>query len=812
MQWVAQGREEAPQLDEVWCVHNEDVKLLQRSGLHHTCGTPARQADLHASTEVSNYLHHLPAEQNTGQGHGSHLRSLPKPLSNAWSSGVAERSISVCGDQVSQDTSLPSGIHDDHSADSSTGASSTEGVSTPCDHLPPLVLAKRLPSVRCRIAHSLRDDELLTVTRDVPCAAHNAAVCPTATQTKLLTAYAHGCSDTPQNNSAAQAAHTLAVPPPSVHDQRRLTGVYHHLGAVSSHEHRPLPVGDCSVPSSIVGHVVDAGAPKGCYTIRHYMQPVMDEVSTHGTRSTVTPAPQPRPQAMLPPCPPMRTCHVSGVVIPAVQSSTPPSRNAKENAVEEQCQVMTCPTVVEAVSGDPSIKTKSGRPKEIKHFIEDMPEWGGRGLVTWYYAHDVLPVCWQSLLARDECESREAIMEEECYTAIREIPFDSAAARHTHGTTHFYKTTGSSSEGEYGCHRLHPALEHGIMVVTLREADNRQNYIDEEIRESLHFPKEAAYLRRVAVTGSTLKIERFLRNWVAKVRGIRQLKQKRLMNLCYRESDCRQELLRSDLCHERYELLRGITESLEQYYRTSLEMTHLRASLASAFIATKMNEQVARFTIAFGAPMSRARLCGRTDAISLFRSVVLCEELDRKNSLVRSDAFTRVQWRIQAQYSELEATESCARRAICEEEDWRANRTRDLLTRLVVLYTLRDDETYEAVERNLSLYGPFHRPKLTADPKPIYAALMQYYEQPCAWSGSESPLTTSMREEEDAQWDVKATTTIAVGCTTDLSVGVVSLHSERFCWDDQEFFDLPGSQVLGDREFARQRKTSGTTG
>ncbi|ORC87228.1 uncharacterized protein TM35_000231990 [Trypanosoma theileri] len=210
-----------------------------------------------------------------------------------------------------------------------------------------------------------------------------------------------------------------------------------------------------------------------------------------------------------------------------------------------------------------------------------------------------------SLLLRDECVARQAIVEEERYEAISTLPLPPCASPET----------------------LHPALVTGCKEISLTEEILRRELLTEEASEIAPLWDLFIYEHRCFVMG-TAPLKKYLQKWLWLYRGRKMRQHARLERLFTQEFTSRNEIT-MEYWESQQQLFTALTTVMEQLYRTAVERLQICTQYAHGVAYIHMQEHLERFPLLYGAVMSKTFVCGRISGLTLFKQLDLLEQHDR---------------------------------------------------------------------------------------------------------------------------------------------------------------------------------------
>lgn len=253
----------------------------------------------------------------------------------------------------------------------------------------------------------------------------------------------------------------------------------------------------------------------------------------------------------------------------------------------------------------------------------------------------------------------------------------------------------------------HPAAVEGQRHIAAAESFYRKHILQEEeaFREQDFLPL-FQYEHRLR-TVRTLPLERFLRRWIQRYRGKKQRFQLRVAHLIEWEKKCRADVYASNKEEVQMGRFLGALESLqwmEQYNRREIQLMYLRSSYLHGVIHIRLQEQVERFPIMFGAwgkPISWRCVGLRLARVAPHNLFWRLHSLEQhyRNAIVKEEEKKRkedLSFRLKMCAYDL-FDEQDARRSIEEEERRERAPLEYYAYVLLVMYAKRDVECYRAV-------------------------------------------------------------------------------------------------------------------
>ncbi|CAG9580939.1 conserved hypothetical protein [Leishmania major strain Friedlin] len=246
----------------------------------------------------------------------------------------------------------------------------------------------------------------------------------------------------------------------------------------------------------------------------------------------------------------------------------------------------------------------------------------------------------------------------------------------------------------------HPALAVAVYRLELLESILRDEIRTEE-DEAFHIylEKSFRYEHRLLTVG-TLPLERFLRSWIAirRARRLRHALQRGKVGDM--EQKARTALhATSQTLQRRSQLMVAALVEQEHYYRCSLELLYTQDAAWTGVVLLRLQEQVECFPLAFGAVMSRARVCGRMQGATLFSNLALAEQAIREmisaeEARQRAAFPTELEMRIVSHVREPQA-----RKKLVDREAAERAVVHQVVGALQTHYSLREVEIEEGIER-----------------------------------------------------------------------------------------------------------------
>ncbi|KEG10337.1 hypothetical protein DQ04_03861030 [Trypanosoma grayi] len=288
------------------------------------------------------------------------------------------------------------------------------------------------------------------------------------------------------------------------------------------------------------------------------------------------------------------------------------------------------------------------------------------------------------MLLRDECVSRQRIVEEERDEALRKIPLPPHAA-----------------EG-----MPHPAAAAGCRELDLLENIRRGHMLAEESACFERVRDLYAYVHRGMVVG-TAPLKQFLLRWVWSYKGrkMRQLEQRKRLWM-------QEEISRGDITVEWWEaqqqLFAGMVVSTETLFRTAVEVLQLCTQYTQLVAHLRLKEQVERFPLLYGAVMPHAVVCGRISGHTVFKHLDLHEQHYRCQLHMSENSERSGIIRMTLREHLMLFWEVAGRQRLVEEESAMRVQLAFRLFHMRERFHLRELEIMEACERQLGLEPAYH--------------------------------------------------------------------------------------------------------
>ncbi|KAG5495253.1 hypothetical protein JKF63_02308 [Porcisia hertigi] len=370
-----------------------------------------------------------------------------------------------------------------------------------------------------------------------------------------------------------------------------------------------------------------------------------------------------------------------------------------------------------------------------------------------YSMRDIHRGTWIFALARKECLARESLEAEETAEALRCLPASCAIWRtycdHASGRASYdveslsksldmntYLSSDASNHAavfgrtadcvfpsdrrSLGTKEAEEVKEpptpppHPAFVMAARRLELlegiRRGYVtaEEEDEFQANLQKPYVYEHRLFVVG-TLRLEGFLRPWVV-IHRARKLRHARQMaKLQKLEQEARVALhATSHTLQRRFQLFMTALLEQEHHYRHALELLYTYQAARTGAVLLHLQEQAERFPLAYGAVMSRARVCGRVTGLTLFSNLSIAEQAIRK-TIIDEEARRRAMFPTEFDMTALCLVHEVLRRrelVNCEANEHAM--VQQVVRSLQAHYSIREVEIEESIERQFWLKGRTH--------------------------------------------------------------------------------------------------------
>ncbi|KPA84364.1 hypothetical protein ABB37_02358 [Leptomonas pyrrhocoris] len=359
-----------------------------------------------------------------------------------------------------------------------------------------------------------------------------------------------------------------------------------------------------------------------------------------------------------------------------------------------------------------------------------------------YSRRDVRRGRWRLSIAREECEARAALEEEESFEAIRTLPascavwrsyIDPACSDDDDALGHYLLARINGAEEEVDeaaekssseeLHNLleklrkhqtsrderctagttataaaapHPAFLTAAKRLVMLEEIRRAAIINAE-KEFFHegVCRPQAYAHRVLTVG-TLPLERFLRWWIGVYRARKIVHAGQRARLCAVEQKARADLITSSrgLAARHACMMAALLEE-EHYFRTQLELLQTQDAAWTGVVLMRLQAHVELFTLLYGGTMRQTRVCERVQGTTVFRGLILTEAATRSALAAEEDEeWRRIPLAMQLRWMVLSG-EPHARALVVQAESTQRRDVEQVIYALTVHYTMRDVELQE---------------------------------------------------------------------------------------------------------------------
>ncbi|RNF05915.1 hypothetical protein TraAM80_04214 [Trypanosoma rangeli] len=211
-----------------------------------------------------------------------------------------------------------------------------------------------------------------------------------------------------------------------------------------------------------------------------------------------------------------------------------------------------------------------------------------------------------SILLRDECVCRQAIVAEERQEAVLDIVM----------------------VPDVTLRSLHPALLAGIEETAILEEICRRYILEEEVCQRTPIWDFYVFEHRCLVIGLA-PLKRLLLQWILYYRGRKQRHLEQQNCLMRREEKSRRELTHRWLAAQQ-KLFASLVVATEALFRALIEELQLCTQYAHGFASICLKEQVELFPLLYGAVMPRVVVCGRISGYTRFKQLDLHDQHERR--------------------------------------------------------------------------------------------------------------------------------------------------------------------------------------
>ncbi|CAJ1992278.1 hypothetical protein conserved [Leishmania donovani] len=253
---------------------------------------------------------------------------------------------------------------------------------------------------------------------------------------------------------------------------------------------------------------------------------------------------------------------------------------------------------------------------------------------------------------------------------------------------------------------------HPAFAVAAYRLELLESILGDEIRteedEAFHvcLEKPFKYEHRLLTVG-TLPLERFLRSWIASHRARRLRRALQRSKVWDLEQEARAALhATSKTLQRRFQLMVTALVEQEHYYRRALELLYAQDAAWTGVVLLRLQEQVECFPLAFGAVMSRARVCGRMKGATLFSNLALAEQAIRE-TISGEEARHRAAFPTELEMRGVSRMqEPQARKKLVDREAAERAVVHQVVCALQTHYSLREVDIEEGIERQHWLKQP----------------------------------------------------------------------------------------------------------
>lgn len=246
----------------------------------------------------------------------------------------------------------------------------------------------------------------------------------------------------------------------------------------------------------------------------------------------------------------------------------------------------------------------------------------------------------------------------------------------------------------------HPATVDALHRLAITEGIQRRAILQEE--DGIWLADVAVterYERRVWAVG-TLPLENVLRHWIAKYRARGLVHQLQRVRLEERETAARLSIIESSrTLTMRQSLLEAALLQQEEYYRRQMELLYVVEAHRTGLVLLRLEEQVRRYVLFFGHPMSPQRFGLKTSAVTLGRSLLFAEETSRRQTVAFEELERNaIPYTMELVYLD-DLTEVKGRQQLEQSEAADRRRLVQMIGALEAHYSAREVEIVEAIDR-----------------------------------------------------------------------------------------------------------------
>ncbi|CBZ30084.1 conserved hypothetical protein [Leishmania mexicana MHOM/GT/2001/U1103] len=270
---------------------------------------------------------------------------------------------------------------------------------------------------------------------------------------------------------------------------------------------------------------------------------------------------------------------------------------------------------------------------------------------------------------------------------------------------------------------------HPAFAVAVYRLELLESILGDEIRteeeKAFHacIEKPFKYEHRLLTVG-TLPLERFLRGWIAIHRAQRLRHALQRGKVGDVEQEARAALhATSQTLQRRFQLMVTALVEQEHYYRCCLELLYTQDAAWAGVVLLRLQEQVERFPLAFGAVMSRRRVCGRMKGLTVFSNLALAEQAIRE-TISGEEARQRAGFPTELEMRGVHLVqEPQAREKLVDREAAERAVVHQVVCALQTHYSIREAEIEEGIERQYWLkqlmQGGVDGAVTSATPRPL---------------------------------------------------------------------------------------------